>query len=126
MPDRRSDMMMPVDDDHVLKLAEIEAQRLIVDNLRRLNDGQKSTVEALGEIKDSLHGIDVRLVRIESNSVSVEVSELKAKVDALESDRDKRAGAIGAAEWGLRYGPILLGFIVLAVIVLIANNKLSL
>jgi hypothetical protein len=110
-------MLMPVSDDHALRQFEIEALRQITDNLRRLNDGQTKIV-------DSLHSMDARLIRIESASVSAEVAELKGKVEVLEKDHHHRLGAKGFAEWMLRYGPTLAGFLILIVVVLKANGKL--
>lgn len=113
----RADMLMPVTDDHALRQFEIEALRSINRNLERL-------YERSDEHGQTLQNIDVRLTRIESNSVSDDMVELKVKVDKLESAEDRRQGARNFLEWMLRYGPILLGFIVLAVIVLAANGKL--
>jgi hypothetical protein len=108
---------MPVSDEHALRLIEIEAMRQITDNLKRLNEGQ-------AEQTRTLHSIDLRLTKIESNSVNTKVTELATKVDALESDRDKRDGAITFGNWLLRYGPLLAAVIAIMIVVLAANDKL--
>lgn len=100
-PSQRPDLLMPVSDEHALRQFEIEALRQITDNLRRLNDGQ---VEQ-GKV---LHSIDTRLVRIESNSLDSAVKLLITKVDILEADKDRRAGALGFVAWLKDFGPWLL------------------
>lgn len=89
--------MMPVTDEFALRQFEIEALRQITDNLRRLNDGQEKIIEGQVEQGKSIHAIDTRLTRIESNSVNKKVAELELKVDALEAERDRRSGAANLA-----------------------------
>lgn len=85
---QRSEMLMPVTDDHALRQFELEALRQITDNLKRLND----KAEKHGDV---LQGIDSRLIRIESNKLDATVSALVTKVDALEAEKDRREGARG-------------------------------
>lgn len=122
----KPEMLMPVTDDHALQQFQIEALQRINDNLRLLNNGQTETVKALGEMRESLHGIDIRLVRIESKSVSKEVEALKAKVDDLESDRDKRVGAVNLGNWIFRNWPGVLGFVAMVVLMLQVTGKVKL
>jgi hypothetical protein len=86
-----AEMLVPVSDDHALRQFELEALRQITDNLRRLND----KADKQGEFLQTMDG---RLIRIESNKLDDTVTTLAAKVDALESDRDRRDGAIGLAK----------------------------
>ncbi len=109
---------MPVSDEHALRQFEIEALRQITDNLKRLNDGQAEQLRAL-------HGIDNRLTRIESNSVNAKVTTLEGKVDALESDRDKRVGAIGAIEWLGKHWPLIALLVGAIMFVLRTEGKLG-
>lgn len=95
---------MPVSDEHALRRFEIEALQRINDNLRLLNNGQ-------AELVKGMHAIDIRLTRIESNSVSAEVTELKHEVEDLKEDKAKRAGAVGAVEWLGKVGPWLLSLV---------------
>lgn len=88
---------MPVSDEQALRQFEIEALRQITDNLKRLNDGQAKIIDGQAEQGRSIHAIDTRLTRIESNSVNKKVAELEAKVDALEAERDRRHGASNLA-----------------------------
>ena len=114
---RPPEMLMPVSDEHAMRQFEIEALRSINRNLERLY--QRSDEQG-----QTLHTIDLRLTRIESNSVSAEVGELKSKVDQLESDRDRREGALSLGNWLLRNWPALVALLVLAGVVLKANGKL--
>ena len=109
MPERQSnqetpELLMPVSDDHALRRFEIEALQRINDNLRLLNSGQAEMVKGM-------HAIDIRLTRIESNSVSTEISELKNDVDELKAAKLKHEGAVGTMEWISRFGPWLLAFV---------------
>lgn len=117
----RADLFMPMPDEHALRQFEIEALRQITDNLKRLNDGQAEQ----GKV---LHSIDNRLTRIESNSVSADVEKLKAKVDELERDRDRRDGTLAATSWVFRNWPGVVGWfggiITLVAVILKANGKL--
>ncbi len=108
---------MPVSDDHALRQFEIEALRQITDNLKRLNDRSE-------EQGRTLHSIDNRLIRIESNSVNSDVAALKEKVDGLERERDRREGALGLTNWLLRNWLSLAGIVVVIAVVLKANGKL--
>ena len=102
MPDAtRPELLMPVSDDKAAKLIEIEALRQIADNLKRLNDRSDEHIKLL-------HGMDARLIRIESNRVDSRVEELEKKVDDLQSERDMRRGAMGLAQWLKDFGPWLL------------------
>lgn len=119
---------MPVSDDRALQQFQIEALQRINDNLRLLNSGQTETVKALGEMRVSLHGIDVRLVRIESNSVSAEVSMLKQEVKELKEDKARREGAKTFATAMIRNGPVLITLLtglITVIVVLAVNGKLG-
>lgn len=106
MPEKQTppDLLMPVSDEHALRRFEIEALQRINDNLRLLNTGQ-------AELVKGMHSIDIRLTRIESNSVSAEVAELKGEVDDLKEDKARRAGAVSTVEWLGKVGPWLLSLV---------------
>lgn len=111
---------MPVSDDHALRQFEIQALQRINDNLRLLNDGQ-------GKMVESMHSIDIRLTRIESNSVSNDVTELKREVEELKEDKFQRDGAARLASGAMRNGPALLTLlsaVIVVIVVLIANGKI--
>lgn len=98
------ELLMPVSDDHALRQFEIEALQRINDNLRLLNNGQAELVKAM-------HAIDLRLTRIESNSVNAEVKSLKSEVEELKLDKASRGGAVKTVEWFSRVGPWLLALV---------------
>lgn len=115
---RPSEMMMPVSDDHAARLFEIEAMRQITDNLKRLNDNMSANTQ-------TLHGIDTRLVRIESNSVNSKVADHEARIDKLESAHDRRMGATSLLDWIFRNWPGVLGFAAMIFVLLQATGKLK-
>lgn len=80
---------------------------------------EPSALLLLGEIRGQL-----RELIHNANNNSQKLDALSLRVQALEQDKSRREGAIGLAEWSLRYGPILFGFVALVIIVLVANGKL--
>lgn len=117
-------MFVQLPDDQAARQFEIEALRQITDNLRRLNAHAEKTNDALERTNQGLHAIDIRLTRIESNSVNVDVKELQDKVDLLERAEDRRDGAMSLTNWALRNWPSLIGLLTIAFLVLQANGKL--
>lgn len=120
MASRPPELLMPVSDEHALRQFEIEALQRINDNLRLLNNGQAKMVE-------SMHSIDIRLTRIESASVSLDVSELKREVEELKEDKFQRDGARKLASGAMRNGPALISILtglIVVIVVLIANGKI--
>lgn len=95
---------MPVSDEHALRQFEIEALQRINDNLRLLSQQQQKLV-------DSLHSIDIRLVKIEANNISSEVEELKKEVEELKTEKNKRDGAVNLATWIFRNWPGVVAFL---------------
>lgn len=98
----RSEIFMPVTDDHALRQFEIEALRQITDNLKRLND--KMDVQS-----DKMNAMDVRLARIESNRIDGDVStirqtQIKAieRIGAIELELAQTKGATGVVGTILR------------------------
>lgn len=113
-----AEVIMPVPDEHALRQFEIEALRQITDNLRRLNDRSEKQSEVL-------HGIDARLIRIESNKLEPAVDLLTREVALLRQDKDRRDGATGLVDWFLRNWVALGSFFALLFVVLKSNGKLG-
>lgn len=92
-----------------------------VQDMRR-DQAQAREVDRLG-----MQEIRERLIRIEENRVGEDLKALaitvkteiarvdlaaktdSARIDALETDRDRRDGATGLLNWLLKYGPALFG-----------------
>lgn len=108
---------MPVTEEHALRQIEIEAMRGILDNLRRLNASSEKQTEVL-------HGIDVRLVRIESNSVSDELAKVRTEVDELKEDKLRREGALSLSSWFFRNWPTVILLFILAGMILRVAGKI--
>lgn len=74
--------------------------------IRQLADSVRSMTTSLARMQEQMTSVSERLIRIESNRVHDDVARLqaeivaeRARVDALMRDKDRRDGAIGAAEW---------------------------
>lgn len=92
---------------------------LILEMLRGINERLDSQNVASTQDREMLHGIALRLDRIERNQLERKVKELEEKVDTLESERDQRRGVTVAFEWVSRFGPsivMLIAAIVAAVV----------
>jgi hypothetical protein len=114
---KRTNLMMPVSDQKAINLIEIEALRQITDNLRRLNDQSEAQTKML-------HTMDKRLDRIEQNKLDRAVDQLQTRLSALEQEKFKRDGVVGAAEWLSKFGPWLLAF-AMAVIAVMGWDRAS-
>lgn len=103
-------LMMSVEPADAAALANIEVQRLLAANLEkiatRLDRQDERWTKRFDEQAEALNRVDVRLARIESNRLDSTVKALRtdvnshaARIDALEAERDKRAGATGVLAW---------------------------
>jgi len=112
VPDTRepTKLMMSVEPAEAASLANIEALRLVVSNLEKLGDRldriDERWTKRFDEQADVLGKVHTRLTRIESNrldstvkSIDERVGKLDDRVDALETERDKRDGATGVLAW---------------------------
>lgn len=82
MPEPRK-ILMPVDDEGAVRQMEVEAFRQIADGIKSLNNDMRDVRE--------------RLIRIESNQLDRTVQDHANRIAALESDRQRRDGALGIA-----------------------------
>lgn len=80
--------------------------------IRQLAESVRAQTTSLGRLQEQMTAVSERLVRIEANRVHDDVARLgtafeaeRARVDALMRDKDRRDGAIGAAEWLQRSAP---------------------
>jgi hypothetical protein len=124
MPDRRSqspELLMPVSDEGAALQFFVEAMKANTAVLKGLQEEQKGVISAL-------HNIDIRLTRIESNSVNADVATLKADVRTLMGEKLRREGAVGLASGTLKNGPVIVSFLTVLIVVLIllvANGKIG-
>lgn len=91
-------IIMPVDEDGAVRQMEVEAFRQIADGIKGLNTDMRDVRE--------------RLIRIESNQLDRTVQEHTARIVALETDKNRRDGAMGFGGWLLK-SP-LVGWLVTA------------
>lgn len=118
---------MPVSDGGAALQFFVEAMKANTAVLKGLQDEQKETLRSLTGVNEALHSIDIRLTRIESNSVNADVASLKTDVERLKAESHQRAGATNLAAGTIRNAPTvitLIGMIVLTIVILAANGKL--
>jgi hypothetical protein len=118
------EIMMAVPEEAALRQIEIEAMRGILDNLRRLNDGQ-------AEMLRTVHQMDARLIRQEVQNEQIaelkkDVAVQKAEIAELRSKEDQRKGALSLFDWFGRNWVILIIIFFIAALMLRANGKLGL
>lgn len=116
MPNRPPSLMVPQGE-------EAASLSLIMEMLRGLSDQLSSQNSAAAADRKMMHDMHIRLVQIESNQLQRRVEEMAKKIDELESDRDRRAGVIGAAEWVSRFGPWLATVIAVAAAIVAVFRK---
>lgn len=127
MPDRAIQKIMAATDTaDVAQLAMIEA-------MRQLGDNGKATNRILEGMQVELKDVRERVIRIEASEtkeavikVDARVDELDDRVTVLEAAELRRDGALRLTNWTLRNWPAIIGYIVLAAIVLFANGRLQL
>ena len=103
---------MPVSDEGAALQFFVEAMKANTAVLKGLQEEQKGVISAL-------HNIDIRLTRIESNSVNADVATLKADVRTLMGEKLRREGAVGLASGTLKNGPVIVSFLTVLIVVLI-------
>jgi|SRR5690349_14923982 len=81
-------IIMPVDEDGAVRQMEVEAFRQIADGIKGLNTDMRDVRE--------------RLIRIESNQLDRTVQEHTTRITALETDKNRRDGAMGFGGWLLK------------------------
>ena len=123
----KPELLMPVSHSDAALQFFVEAMKANTAVLHGLQDEQKETLRSLTGVNDALHSIDIRLTRIESNSVNADVATLKADVEKLKAGEARREGASALASGTIRNAPtiiLIVGFIATLFIILAANGKL--
>jgi hypothetical protein len=120
---------MPVSDEGAALQFFVEAMKAntaaleqVSRTMRGMQDEQKETLKLVHDTRE-------RVIKIESASVNTDISQLKRDVEDLKKVNYKRDGADNLASGILRNGPSVLtiiGFIILAMVVLAANGKITL
>jgi len=104
--------------------------RFQFDVIRNLAESVRQQSEVLRGVQQTQITMLERLARIEANRVNETVAKLEErvekaleKIDALESDRDRREGAIGVLGWLAKNWPFAVVSAALGVLVAWANGK---
>lgn len=104
------EIMMPHTTPEALSLAEIHAMRQVADSIRHMGEQtvahMAASTRAMEKLGEKVDGMNTRLIRLEEAKHGREIERLQksldnfiGRLDALESDRDKRNGALGLAGW---------------------------
>jgi acetolactate synthase small subunit len=109
------------------------AQMAVIECLRQIADNGKTANRQLEAMQVEIRDVRERIIRIEATEFKGEIARvedrteaLAVRLDALESKEDRRAGAMGLAQWGFQNWPGVLIAIITIITVLVANGKVSL
>jgi len=118
-------LMRPSDDSDLRTVTVLHALQTTSEGIKRLADHQDRQSLQITSVSDVVHSMDKRLAIMEANSLLTRVEKHGERLDALEDKEQRRAGAVNAAEWGLKHWPGVVGFIALIMTVLIATGKVN-
>lgn len=108
-----SDILTPMPDDHIGRLALIEAMRASTDAVQRLARQVETQDGKLEGIKDQLAEMKTSIALLQQSSLKSDVEDLKTRLGALEASQQQQRGALGLFEWVLKNWPGIIGFFVL-------------
>lgn len=127
-----ADILTPVPDDHIGRLALIEAVRACTDAVTRMGHHAETQDNELKAIGKTLGEMNTRLALLENSSLKLQVERnvttierLSDRVDALEKAEDRRSGAMGFGEALVRWWPTVVLFVAV-IAVLVVTGKISL
>lgn len=106
MPDEPPrQVMMSVPEPDAIRQAEF----IMIQRISNQLDKNEARMEKIAE---SLHDVQIRVVRIESNGISDDLKSIKtdiarlwARIEVLEADRNARSGSMKILEWFYKLGP---------------------
>ena len=130
MPERYfeqgGEFMVPRSEDDATSLIFIHALRANADAMKRMADQQDRISGKVDGVSDLIHHMDKRLAVIEANSLAPAVKDHEARIVALEGDRNRRVGAVGALDATAKYGPMALAIIGALFLVMVVTGKIVL
>lgn len=92
--------------DRPLAAADPTDVRFQYEVIRQLAESVRQQTQSLARMQEQMGAMAERMARIEANRVHDDVERLRVgldeqtkRVDALMRDKDRRDGALGAAEW---------------------------
>lgn len=117
--------MMPVTKPEAVSLAEIHAMRQLTDAVSTLARQMERYGEKLDDVRERIIRIEAknheRAIEAIQNELKIALAKIAtfdglhkqlgdalAKIDGLESVRDRATGAVGATGWVAKYAPWLL------------------
>ena len=86
------EVLMSVDEDRLLKEANLLAIRSIQDSIKRIDASQESMRKDVQEVREGM-------IRAEERDTRADVAALSVRVQNLESDRMEKKGQAGAVGW---------------------------
>lgn len=116
------EILTSVPDDHVGRMALIEAIRSTNDTLGRVARQQEAQDAKIDKFIDAINELKTSIALLENSSVKEDVRRNREDIDrqadrikALEADLLKRQGGLALAGWFGKYWPMLVGLGGLAV-----------
>lgn len=109
------------------------AQLAVIECLRQIADNGKKTNAVLDGMQAEVRDVRERVIRIEERKLDHVLRELKGdhlklcdRVDVLEQKEDQRAGAKGALDAMVKYGPVAIAIVTALFVVLVASGRIVL
>lgn len=103
--------------DRILAQTADDDARFRYEIIKGLADSIRQQTKQLSDMQHQMHEISERLVRIEANRLSEEVSSLRVEVDLLKADRQRREGAMSVGTSLLKSPVIAWAILALATVV---------
>lgn len=117
-PNEQPELLMPVSETSAALQFFVEAMKANTATLERVGKAMEGMQREQKETLNLVHDTRERVIRIESGGhaedlaeLKVELAQAKEEIGRLKANEDKRAGAVGAAEWAARVGPWLLALV---------------
>ena len=106
-----SEILTAVPDDHVGRMALIEAIRSTNGTLGRVARQQEAQDAKFDKFLEVINDLKTSIALLENSSVKDDIQSHDRRIKALEEDLLKRQGGLALAGWFGKYWPMLVGLI---------------
>lgn len=115
---------MPVSDENATRQFFVEALRQNTDTLKSIREDSR-------EDRKLLHDIHARVIKIESNRMENDVERIGKlviengkRLTALETDKNRRDGAMSGVDWLFKNWPGVIAFFAVIVVILESTGRI--
>lgn len=102
------EIMTPVTTPQAVTMAEIHAIRSLTDAVSGLTRQVELMGGKIDDVRERVIKIEAREYERQIEAQNERLSAAFRRIDSLESDRDKQAGALGVGAWISKYAPWLV------------------